>query len=63
MPDSDVDIVVEGLTGRDMATPYPYWEAWRMVEEIIEERPVDLIELETAEEFLREAIRRYRIML
>ena len=34
-----------------------------MVEEIIEEQPVDLIELETAEEFLREAIRRYRIML
>jgi len=57
MPDSDVDIAVGGLPSED------YWEAWRAVEEIIEERPVDLIELETAGESLRQAIRRYGIVL
>ena len=57
MPDSDVDIAVEGLPSED------YWEAWRVVEEIIEERPVDLIELETAGEPLRQAIKRYGMLL
>ena len=57
MPDSDVDIAVEGLASED------YWEAWRVVEEIIGERPVDLIEIETARETLRRAIKRYGISL
>ena len=57
MPDSDVDLAVEGLTGND------YWKAWRMVEEIIGDRPVDLIEIETAGESLLRAIQRYGVDL
>lgn len=57
VPDSDVDLVVEGL-----AAEY-YWEAWRVVEEIIEDRPVDLIEVETARDSLQRAIRRYGVEL
>lgn len=52
--DSDVDLAVEGLkSGKD------YWEAWQIVEEIIGDRLVDLIEIETARESLRQAIQRY----
>jgi predicted nucleotidyltransferase len=50
--DSDVDLAVEGLPG-DV-----YWRAWRAVEEIIGDRPVDLIEVEAARESLRSAIER-----
>lgn len=57
MPDSDVDLVVEGLPGDD------YWEAWRLVEEIIGDRPVDLIEMESAGESLQRAIQRYGVEL
>ena len=35
--DSDIDLGVEGLAGD------AYWQAWRMVEEIIGDRRVDLI--------------------
>jgi len=56
-PDSDVDLAVEGLTS-DV-----YWQAWRLVEEVIGDRPVDLIEIETAGESLRRAIQRYGIDL
>jgi len=56
-PDSDVDIAVEGVAGRD------YWEAWRVVEEIIKDRPVDLIDIETVGESLRRAIQRYGVPL
>jgi predicted nucleotidyltransferase len=52
--DSDVDLAVEGLkSGKD------YWEAWQVVEEIIADRLVDLIEIETAGESLRQAVQRY----
>lgn len=47
VPDSDVDRVVEGLAGEDDA------------EEIIGDRSVDLIELETARGSLRRAVERY----
>lgn len=57
VPDSDVDLAVEGLAGGD------YWRAWRLVEEIIGDRPVDLIEIETAGESLRRAIERYGVEL
>ena len=57
MPDSDVDLVVEGLAG-DV-----YWQAWRLTEEIIADRPVDLIEIETAGASLPRAIRRYGVEL
>ncbi len=56
-PDSDVDLVVEGLAEE------AYWEAWRLAEEIIGDRPVDLIEWETAGESLRRAIERYGVEL
>lgn len=57
MPDSDVDLAVEGLAGKD------YWQAWRLAEEIIGDRPVDLIEIETARESLQRAIERYGMEL
>jgi len=56
-PDSDVDLVVEGLAGED------YWQAWRLVEEIVGNRPVDLIEIEMAGNSLQQAIRRYGVEL
>jgi len=55
-PDSDVDIAVKGLSG-------DYWKAWRLVEEIIEDRCVDLVEMETAREPLVRAIRRQGVEL
>jgi predicted nucleotidyltransferase len=57
MPDSDVDLAVEGLEGDD------YWRAWRLVEEIIGDRPVDLIEIEMVGESLKRAIQRYGMEL
>ena len=55
VPDSDVDLAVEGLAGTD------YWQAWKTVEEAVGDRPVDLIEIETAGESLRRAIERYGV--
>lgn len=57
VPDSDVDLAVEGLAGGD------YWRAWRLVEEVIGDRLVDLIEIEAAGESLRRAIERYGVEL
>jgi len=57
MPDSDVDLVVEGIA------PDRYWEAWRVAEEVIPDRPVDLIDMATATAPLRQAIERYGIPL
>ena len=56
-PDSDVDLAVEGLAPED------FWEAWRVAEEIIAERPVDLVEIETAKESVSQAIHRYGVEL
>ena len=56
-PDSDVDLAVEGLVGED------YWQAGREIEAIVEDRPVDLIEVEMAGESLRRAIERYGVEL
>jgi predicted nucleotidyltransferase len=55
--DSDVDLAVEGLAGVD------YWRAWRLVEDVIGDRLVDLVEIETAGESLRQAIERYGVEL
>ena len=55
--DSDVDLVVEGLTGDD------YWQAWQLAEEVIGDRPVDLIEIEAAGETLRQAVQNYGVEL
>jgi len=57
MPDSDVDLAVEGLASED------YWQAWRLVEEIVGDRVVDFIEIETAAESLKRAIERYGVEL
>ena len=51
--ESDVDLAVEGLNEAD------YWEAWRMVEEIIRDRPVDLVDVETASPSVLKAIQRH----
>ena len=50
VPHSDIDLAVEGLP------PDAYWHAWRLVEEIIDTRLVDFVELETAKESLRQVI-------
>lgn len=55
--DSDVDLAVEGLVDDAI------WRAWRAVEEIIGDRPVDLVEVETARESLRDAIERTGVPL
>ena len=51
--DSDVDLVVEGLSSAE------YLRAWGEVEAIIGDRQVDLIEVETTSTSLRDAILRY----
>jgi predicted nucleotidyltransferase len=51
--DSDVDLAVEGLSADN------FWEAWRLAEEIINSRPVDLVEIESAKASLLRAIHRY----
>ena len=56
VPDSDVDLAVEGLQG-------DYWQAWRAAEEIIRDREVDLIEVESAPDSLQRAIERYGVEL
>jgi len=53
--DSDVDLAVEGLAATE------YWEAWRAVEEALEGRPVDFIELESAGKSLQQAIARHGV--
>ena len=55
--DSDVDLAVEGLTGDS------YYRAWRAIEEIIGDRAVDLIEVESASDSLRSAIERGGVVL
>jgi predicted nucleotidyltransferase len=55
MHDSDVDLAVEGLAAKD------YWQAWKLVEEIIQVRPVDLIEIELVSDSLRRSIERHGI--
>ena len=55
--DSDVDLAVEGLKGET------YWQAWKAAEDIIRDRPVDLIELEDSGDSLRQAIRRHGVEL
>lgn len=56
-PDCDVDLAVEGLPADT------YWQAWGLAEQIIGERPVDLIEVETVGQALRQAIARHGVDL
>lgn len=57
VPDSDVDLAVEGLSPQD------YWRAWKLAEDLVADRPVDLIDMKTATVSLREAIERYGVEL
>ena len=50
--DSDVDLAVQGLSADD------YWRAWGVIEDIITERPVDLVDLDAAPDSLRRSIER-----
>ena len=56
-PGSDVDIAVEGLNTKK------YWQAWKLAEEMIGDRPVDFVQIETAKESLKQAVQRYGIDL
>lgn len=56
-PESDIDLAVEGIPGAD------YWRAWEAIEQVIGDRRVDLVELATASESLRQAIARTGIEL
>jgi predicted nucleotidyltransferase len=56
-PHSDVDLAVEGL-----ASEY-YWAAWRLAEEIIGDRLVDFVDLETSSDSLKDAISRHGVEL
>jgi predicted nucleotidyltransferase len=55
--DSDVDLAVEGLRGDD------YWDAWRIAEETIKDKSVDLIEIESCSRSLQKAIENYGMEL
>jgi len=55
--DTDVDLAVEGLHAQD------YWQAWKVVEDIVGDRPVDMIEIERAKPSLRQSIIRSGIEL
>ena len=55
--ESDVDLAIEGLACDD------YWRAWRAVEDVVADREVDLIEIETATDSLRGAIERHGVEL
>jgi predicted nucleotidyltransferase len=56
-PGSDVDLAVEGLETRE------YWRAWKLAEEIIADRPVDFVEIESVSDSLKKAIDRYGVEL
>jgi predicted nucleotidyltransferase len=56
-PDSDVDLAVEGITA-DV-----FWQAWRLTEEIIDDRAVDLVDIETARASLVRALERHGVEL
>ena len=49
-PSSDIDLAVDGLEGRE------YWDAWRLVEDMIPDRTVDFVDIRMATPSLRSAI-------
>ena len=55
LPNSDVDLAVSGLRSED------YFEAWRVVEAILEDCRVDLVELEQVTDSLRQSILKYGV--
>lgn len=57
IPGSDVDLAVEGLDTRK------FWQAWKLAEDIIADRPVDFVEIESVSDSLKRAIDRYGMEL
>jgi predicted nucleotidyltransferase len=55
--DSDIDIAIEGIAVED------YWEAWREVEKIIEDKSIDFIDIADAKDSVKKAIQRYGVEL
>lgn len=53
--ESDVDLAVEGLD------PFDRWDAWWLCEEFIEDRKVDLVPIELADESVADSIERQGI--
>ena len=56
-PGSDVDLAVEGLETRE------YWRAWKLAEDIIADRPVDFVQIESVSDSLKRAIEQYGVEL
>lgn len=56
-PGSDVDLAVEGLETRE------YWRAWKLAEDIIADRPVDFVQIESVSDSLKRAIDQYGVEL
>jgi predicted nucleotidyltransferase len=54
---SDVDLAVEGLETRK------YWKAWKLAEDIIADRRVDFVEVESLGDSLKKSIDKYGIEL
>jgi len=54
---SDIDLAVEGLTGKN------YWRAWKTVEEMLPGRTVDLVDFDMATNSLKMAIDHYGLEL
>ena len=52
-----MDLAVEGLDTKQ------YCQAWKLAEEMIGDRPVDFVEIETAKESLKRVIQRYGMEL
>ena len=55
--ETDVDLAVEGLEEG------AYWKAWRQVEEMMADRTVDFLELESVRESLLHAIEQHGVEL
>lgn len=54
---SDVDLAVEGLETKK------YWVAWKLAEDMIADRSVDFVEIESVSDSLKRAIDRYGLEL
>jgi len=56
-PGSDVDLAVQGLGWKE------FCKAWSIAEDLIGDRPVDMIDLDTVGESMMRAIERYGVEL
>ncbi|MDF1594371.1 MAG: nucleotidyltransferase domain-containing protein [Desulfobacterales bacterium] len=56
-PGSDVDLAVEGLETKK------YWKAWKLAEDIIADRRVDFVEIESLGDSLKKSINKYGVEL